>query len=127
MGSWSRCAWQTSAVVVVLAAGWALAAAACGAVCGTGTELIAGACDAAVDRIGCFLPGGSLVEFELGVDLGFFGGQLTEGPDGNIWFIGQGLSPRIGRLTPQGEVTLFDTTTLDPDDGSGLTGLTAGP
>ena len=44
-------------------------------------------------------------------------GQIASGPDGNLWFTGGG---GIGRMTPQGIVTMFPTP-------NGSSGLTAGP
>jgi virginiamycin B lyase len=82
--------------------------------------------DSTGDRIGCFRPGGTLVEFPVGVQFGFGGGQLTAGPDGNIWFIGFGFVG-IGRLTPDGQVTIFDVPKHDPMDISGPVALAAGP
>ncbi len=48
-------------------------------------------------------------------------GNLTSGPDGNLWF---SRSNRIGLITPEGRVTMRGTR-VGPDDA--ITSLTAGP
>ena len=54
---------------------------------------------------------------------------MAEGPDGNIWYteVGGSFSAdggnRIGRITPQGEITKYAI----PTANAGATGITAGP
>ena len=48
---------------------------------------------------------------------------LTAGPDGNLWFAGRvSNASQLGRVTPDGNITRFDTPT--PSD---LEGITTGP
>jgi virginiamycin B lyase len=47
---------------------------------------------------------------------------ITVGPDGNLWFA-QFNASRVGRITPEGEVTQFPT----PTPNSRPVGITAGP
>ncbi len=56
-------------------------------------------------------------------DLSGTPGQLTEGPDGNIWITlsGSALGNDLAKVTPQGTVTEFD-----PADVSGPIGIAAG-
>jgi len=49
-----------------------------------------------------------------------FSFAITAGPDGNMWFT-MPFANSIGRITPDGVVTVFDTGTLEPS------GITAGP
>jgi streptogramin lyase len=58
-------------------------------------------------------------------------GEITSGPDGNLWFTGRGdsiaggigVSNKIGRITPAGVITQFSTPTAD----SAPSGITRGP
>ncbi len=49
-------------------------------------------------------------------------GQITTGPDGNLWFIEKGAH-QIGRITPSGSISEFPVAT----SRNSLFGLTAGP
>jgi streptogramin lyase len=49
---------------------------------------------------------------------------IAAGPDGNLWFTwDSSSSPRIGRITPGGAITLM----LTPTPNAGPTDITAGP
>ncbi|HEY0781367.1 MAG TPA: hypothetical protein VGE98_02850, partial [Thermoanaerobaculia bacterium] len=51
--------------------------------------------------------------------------NIVTGPDGNLWFC-EGLTPKIGRLTPDGDITEFPVpSTSDATSSPG--GITAGP
>src|SRR5262249_59072898 len=54
-------------------------------------------------------------------------GGITRGPDGNVWFAVDNFNPsgpdRIGRITPEGAITLFSAG-ITPD--SGPVGITTG-
>ena len=68
-------------------------------------------------------PAGTITAFALPAESGILS-DLTAGPDGNLWFTANTalLSGDIGRLTPDGQVTLFPlkTHTL-------VSGITTGP
>ena len=49
-------------------------------------------------------------------------GDIVTGPDGNLWFTGIGAGGNIGRMTPQGVVTMFAV-----PNGSNTGALTVGP
>jgi streptogramin lyase len=49
-------------------------------------------------------------------------GEITTGPDGNVWFTLDGPATHLGRITPDGTVTEFDTPLSVQ-----LKGITAGP
>jgi streptogramin lyase len=69
--------------------------------------------------IGRITPGGTVTEFSAGIPAGSSINELVAGPDGNLWFTlvpGLARSGRppsripksaIGRITPEGNVTLF--------------------
>ncbi|MBU6364429.1 MAG: hypothetical protein KGQ95_09450, partial [Acidobacteria bacterium] len=72
-------------------------------------------------------PVGEVTEFVADADAGFRPGNITSGPDGNLWFT---LSKRtlfvpdaVVRMTPQGQATTF---TL-PGGNSGVRDITSGP
>jgi streptogramin lyase len=74
---------------------------------------------AASEVIGRLTPDGEITEFPTPFQVD----NIIIGPDGNLWFDGQGTG--IGRVTPSGNVTMFD-----PNNSQivGATrGLTAGP
>src|SRR5258706_467868 len=49
---------------------------------------------------------GGIVEYPVaGADPSL--GDMTSGPDGNLWFIDNGVPPRVGRITPSGAITNF--------------------
>jgi streptogramin lyase len=49
---------------------------------------------------------GGIVEYPVaGTDVSL--GDMTAGPDGNLWFIDNGAPPRVGRITPSGTITNF--------------------
>ena len=56
---------------------------------------------------------------------------ITRGPDGNIWF-GEGSVAKLGRITPQGDITEFpvpnnpEGITTGPDGNLWFTEPTAG-
>ena len=47
---------------------------------------------------------------------------MATGPDGNVWFTNL-LNGRIGRVTPDGQITTYDVS----EAGAGLAGITVGP
>jgi streptogramin lyase len=66
--------------------------------------------------IGRITPGGTVTEFSAGIPAGAAINDLVVGPDGNLWFtLYAGVAPSgrprgrnaIGRITPEGVVTLF--------------------
>jgi streptogramin lyase len=69
-------------------------------------------------KIGRITPSGAITEFPL-PDNGS-SGDLTVGPDGNLWFPD---STGIGRITPAGALTEFPLPAYDSDPGD----LTVGP
>ena len=81
--------------------------------------------------IGRITPSGAITEFPLPTaNIG--AGDLTVGPDGNLWFpeeLSVGPSPRyaIGRITPSGALTEFPLPTASIDLGSYPVALTVGP
>jgi virginiamycin B lyase len=67
--------------------------------------------------IGRITPAGTVTEFRAGIPAGSSINELVVGPDGNLWFTlvpglersGRGTQGQtaIGRITPEGKVTLF--------------------
>jgi streptogramin lyase len=72
----------------------------------------------------CLLSGNARAqivdEFSTGIPPGSYINRITAGPDGNLWFTGN--SNWIGRITPQGVITMFNG--ADTNDASYIT---AGP
>jgi streptogramin lyase len=85
------------------------------------------------DRIGRITPDGAITEFSAGITPSPAQGlpgphqyqpasptQITQGPDGNLWFVEQGAN-RVGRITPEGVITEFpvpvEPSTFRYDDG----------
>ncbi len=62
---------------------------------------------------------GTITEFG-GLTGGAGPSAITMGPDGNLWFT-EGLSNKIGRMTPAGDVTEFDAGSTNRDFGQGIT------
>jgi streptogramin lyase len=60
--------------------------------------------DTAIGRI---TPDGKTTFFTKGLDRRSGPGDMTLGPDGNIWFADDGKRPAIGRITPQGTIDEF--------------------
>ena len=67
------------------------------------------------NRIGRITPAGAITEFSAGLtdavtspgsEYPASPSDITVGPDGNLWFTEQS-GPRIGRITPTGEITEF--------------------
>lgn len=71
------------------------------------------------DRIGRITPDGTITEYGAGItpspNQSLPGvhqyqlaqpGDITKGPDGNVWFVEQ-LASRVGRITPEGVITEF--------------------
>jgi streptogramin lyase len=50
---------------------------------------------------------------EFPVPAGSFPGGITTGPDGNLWFTAEGTGD-VGRMTPQGAVTIFEVSDPNP-------------
>jgi streptogramin lyase len=70
-------------------------------------------------RIGRITPSGAITEFSLDQSVDGLA-DISVGPDGNLWFTLSGNSRGLGRVTPQGTATLFDSvepeaTTTGPD------------
>ncbi|MBI4675616.1 MAG: hypothetical protein HY741_28565 [Chloroflexi bacterium] len=68
-------------------------------------------------RIGRITTDGKIQEFPVPV----FPYHLVFGPDGNVWFTDS--ASHIGRMTLQGQTTLFEV----PTDSAGLSSITVGP
>ncbi len=66
----------------------------------------------------------TITEFSQGLSANSAPIFITGGPDGNLWFTGEGAAGSIGRITPAGAVTVFSTG-LNP--GAIPFGVTAGP
>ena len=66
------------------------------------------------------IPLGNVV-YNYGVN-----GQITPGPDGNVWFA-DWLNHTIDRVTPNGTITEFSTQFEGTDGGDFLWGITLGP
>jgi streptogramin lyase len=54
-------------------------------------------------------PTGAVTEFSMWHDVPTTINSMTVGPDGNFWFAGWWEGAVIGRVTPTGQVTVFDT------------------
>ncbi len=80
-----------------------------------------------VAAIGRMTTSGQRTEFSVFTNTSRTAGGITAGPDGNIWFILEGSTTKpvgkIGRLTPSGTFTEFETGITDPY----LKGIAAGP
>lgn len=78
----------------------------------------------------------TLSEFPIPGGNNYLDGEITSGPDGNLWFTGSNLKdnyPWIGRITPAGVISIFP---MPPSTGStptgiqstsSLAGMTSGP
>jgi streptogramin lyase len=75
---------------------------------------------ATVPAVAAAAPLGSLTTFSAGLGASSFPNKMIAGPDGNLWFADQ--SQAIGRVTPAGVITLFDT-----GAGSVPEGVAVGP
>ncbi len=67
-----------------------------------------------------------MTEFPVPSPSSYLLGDITAGPDGNLWFTefeSASGTGQIGRITPGGQVTLFPL----PMSGSKPGGITAGP
>jgi streptogramin lyase len=75
------------------------------------------------DVVGKVTQGGKVTEFQVGVHSGNLGlSDIAMGPDGNLWFT-EGGRPRVGRITPTGQITEFDLPAADASTAS----IVAGP
>jgi streptogramin lyase len=54
-----------------------------------------------------------VTEFSTGLTVANAPADITNGPDGNLWFTEQGLLPGIGRITPTGAITEYSTGLLN--------------
>src|SRR5689334_21399100 len=70
------------------------------------------------------VPYGTLTEFSTGISAEAEPAEITNGPDGNLWFTELAAGQPVGRITPTGEVTDFSTG-ITP--GSFPDAITAGP
>ena len=52
-------------------------------------------------------PTPRVTEFVTGLTLANAPGDITAGPDGNLWFTEQGVLPGIGRITTSGTITEY--------------------
>jgi len=52
-------------------------------------------------------PVGAITEFSAGLEPGASPRAIAPGPDGNLWFVDQGVTKAIGRVTPNGTITEF--------------------
>lgn len=59
-------------------------------------------------------PLGDVTYFHEGLNAEAQPNTLTTGPDGNVWFIDGGATPAIGRVTPTGAITEFNTPVGEP-------------
>lgn len=57
-------------------------------------------------QVGRVAPDGSVAQFAAGAQSALY--DIALGPDGNMWFTVP-IEKRIGRITPSGDVTLFDS------------------
>jgi virginiamycin B lyase len=74
------------------------------------------------DVVGKVTPQGQVTEYPLETHAAIVGlGEITVGPDGNLWFVVGGRE-KLGRITPTGDVALFDL-----PRGVSAGSLTAGP
>jgi streptogramin lyase len=77
-----------------------------------------------VSTIGKITPSGTITEIAVPGDL--VPSDITAGPDGNLWFPAEGLQclGKVGRVTPNGVIDVFDL----PDEFCWLSsGITEGP
>ena len=73
-------------------------------------------------NIGRITPEGSITEFSISESgMPSRASDLTTGPDGNIWYTGEGNE--VGRLSPSGELTKFPL----PAGASGPSSIVTGP
>jgi virginiamycin B lyase len=87
------------------------------------------------EGIGRITPSGAVATFaDMAASPGGNGAlmaAITEGPDGNIWFVDDiGINPtlpNVGRVTPAGVVTDFPVPLFDSLTDAHLDGITAGP
>ncbi len=87
---------------------------------GAGDALWYNAYNGSRTRIGRISIGGAIAEFDLGT---IPPGCVTKGPDDNVWFTMDRL--KIGRITPQGNVTFYDVPAPDGGLANWLPGITA--
>jgi hypothetical protein len=73
--------------------------------------------------IGRITPAGQATEFTAGLSAKSLLGQITAGPDGDLWFVNDGNPYAIGRLTPSGEIKEF---TIPKKGWLKPSGITAG-
>jgi len=67
----------------------------------------------------------TITEFSAGLSPGNYPDVgIAPGPDGNVWFVLQGASPAIGRITPAGAITEFSK---GLNAGAQPAGIGAGP
>ncbi len=64
----------------------------------------------------------SITGFSTGLTVANAPADITEGPDGNLWFTSRGILPGVGRITPTGSITEYPVALLNtPGD------ITTGP
>jgi streptogramin lyase len=85
---------------------------------------VAGHYTGSYQAIGRITKGGSATLFTKGLQTNAGVFDIAGGPDGNVWFTEQNQqSPRVGRITPNGQITEFDVKATTP----ALAGIVAGP
>ncbi len=75
------------------------------------TETVSIGSNSSISKIGHISPSGMITEFSLPT-VDDFARYITAGPDGNLWFTIQSSKGfqavcKIGRITPQGAITIF--------------------
>jgi virginiamycin B lyase len=75
------------------------------------TETVNRGSKSSISKIGRISPSGTITEFPLSM-LADSARYITAGPDGNLWFTiqsskGSNAVCKIGRMTPQGAITIF--------------------
>lgn len=78
--------------------------------------------ESGANQMGKITPSGVITEYPIPYTIGGPEGEFA-GPDGNVWFTDPCCV--IGRITPTGTVSLFESPTLSR--GSGPNGITLGP
>lgn len=69
-------------------------------------------------------PAGQIVEYSSGLGSGAVPYIIASGPDGNVWFTGDGTTHAVWRITPSGQITKFST---GLNAGSSPNGIATGP
>lgn len=54
-------------------------------------------------------PAGQIVEYSSGLGSGVVPYIIASGPDGDVWFTGDGTTHAVWRITPSGQITEFSS------------------